>query len=435
MSQRPGGDSGRWPSPCPASPSTGGWTTGRRRCPSTRSEGNTNAYGETDISGADLDASADFSPSFRVGYSLEEQRIYVAVEVLDDRLHVSETGHQDTDALELYLAARPGAVPVYYLICPPGGGYGPGRPNPSVLVSGAGELPLDRSGSRGAVSREGGVTVYEWALQPLGDSLEDVVELRPGITLGFDVAAVDRDGSDDTAAWVSWTPPTRKFSGGGRIGGLVLARAGGDLGSVAVQVEDEGGEALAICSRGDTVQLAPGTYDQPLELIGHVTILGAGHDRTRVAGEAHWGLALRPFITYYEHRGEDLWAVHRPGVAMAGFTLDGGGDYPDRTAEEVSDLLAVVNAIGHRTLGTYATAEDAATVRDLLEARRGPRHAPAQALWLLPPAEAPGATSGRTAFAVPLSGHHRRRPSRRLARRICRSTCRARSPTPTAPPT
>ena len=104
----------------------------------------------------------------------------MAVEVLDDRVHVSETGHQDTDALELYLAGRPGARPVYYLICPPGGGYGPGRPNPSVLVSGAGELPLDQSGSRGAVSREGGVTVYEWALEPLGDSLEDVVELRPG---------------------------------------------------------------------------------------------------------------------------------------------------------------------------------------------------------------------------------------------------------------
>ena len=120
-------------------------------------------------------------------------------------------------------------------------------------------------------------------------------------------------------------------------------------------------EALVIGSPGDTVQLAPGTYDQPLELIPHVTILGAGAGRTRVAGEAHWGLALRPFITYYGGRGEDMWAVHRPGVTMAGFTFDGGGEYPDRPAEEVSDLLAVVTAIGHRTLGTYATAEDVAT--------------------------------------------------------------------------
>ncbi len=428
---------------------------------------NTNAYGETDISGADLDASLDFSPSFRAGYSLEEQRVYVAVEVRDDSVHARQTGHQDTDALEIYLAARPGAEPVYYVLCPPGGAYGPGRPNPSVLVPALGEMPLDRSGSRGAVGREGGTTIYEWSLELLGDSLEDLVELRPGMTLGFDVAAVDQDSETGTAAWVSWTPPTRKFSGGGRIGGLVLGRGGGDLGAVTLRVQDEAGEALAgawfelwqdetkvtaaltdargrssaavpegtyeirvaghgfhtqvlerrvardtpvdldvvlkdlgtrfhvdddaspggdgsearpfatiaaalaICSPGDTVQLAPGTYHQPLELIPHVTILGAGHDRTRVAGEAHWGLGLRPLITYYGGRGEDMWAVHRPGVTMAGFTLDGGGEYPDRTAEEVSDLLAVVTAIGHRTLGTYATEEDAAVVRELLEARPG----------------------------------------------------------------
>ena len=328
-------------------------------------------------------------------------------------------------------------------------------------------MPLDRSGSRGAVGREGDVTVYEWALEPIGDSLDDLVELRPGMTLGFDVAAVDQDSETDTAAWISWTPPTRKFSGGGRIGGLVLGLGTGGLGSVAARVRDEDGEALAgawfelwqdglkvtaaltdsggrssamvpegnyeirtaahgfhtrilerriargarvdldlvledlgtrfhvaapaapggdgsearpfatiaaalaICSPGDTVQLAPGTYDQPLELIPHVTILGAGADRTRVSGEAHWGLGLRSFITYYGGRGEDMWAVHRPGVTMAGFTFDGGGEYPDRPAGEVSDLLAVVTAIGHRTLGTYATAEDAAAVRELLQARPG----------------------------------------------------------------
>ena len=201
---------------------------------------NTDAYGPTDISGADLDASLDFSPSFRAGYNPEEQRIYVAVEVRDDSVHARETGHQDTDALEIYLAARPGAEPVYYVLCPPGGAYGPGRPNPSVLVPGLGEMPLDRSGSRAAVGREGGTTVYEWAVEPVGDSLEDVVELRPGMVLGFDVAAVDQDSETDTAAWISWTPPTRKFSGGGRIGGLVLGRAGGDLGSVAVQGRGRG---------------------------------------------------------------------------------------------------------------------------------------------------------------------------------------------------
>ena len=78
-----------------------------------------------------------------------------------------------------------------------------------------------------------------------GRCFEDLVELRPGMVLGFDVAAVDQDSETDTAAWISWTPPTRKFSGGGRIGGLVLGEGGGDLGPVAVRVEDESGRALA----------------------------------------------------------------------------------------------------------------------------------------------------------------------------------------------
>ena len=83
------------------------------------------------------------------------------------------------------------------MLCPPGGAYGPGRPNPSVLVPGLGVMPLDRSGSRAAVGREGGTTIYEWALEPVGDSLVDLVELRPGMTLGFDVAAVDQDSETD----------------------------------------------------------------------------------------------------------------------------------------------------------------------------------------------------------------------------------------------
>ena len=47
---------------------------------------NTNAYGPTDLTGTRLDSSADFSPHFRVGYSVQEQLVYVALEVRDDSL-------------------------------------------------------------------------------------------------------------------------------------------------------------------------------------------------------------------------------------------------------------------------------------------------------------------------------------------------------------
>ena len=50
---------------------------------------NTDVYGSTDLSGTDLDISTDFSPSFRVGYSVEAQKIYVAMEHRDDRVQVA----------------------------------------------------------------------------------------------------------------------------------------------------------------------------------------------------------------------------------------------------------------------------------------------------------------------------------------------------------
>ena len=304
------------------------------------------------------------------------------------------------------------------------------------------------------------------------------------MTLGFDVVAVDRDTADDTAAWISWTPPTGKQAGGDRIGRLVLAEGGGAFGSTAVRVHDYRGEpfagawfelwqdgikmwaattdsvgqstalvpagryearvasrgyrtriaqqevlaggtvaldvsmedlgtrfhvndqassggdgstqrpfrmiaeALAECSPGDTVQLAPGTYDQPLELIGDVTLLGAGVEKTRVVGEAHWGLALRPFISYFERGDESLGPVYLPNVVMKDFALVGDGRYPTRSAQEVSDLLAAVIAIGHRWLGTHATADDVATVRALLE--RNPELAKARILT--PDADTAGST-------------------------------------------
>ena len=62
---------------------------------------NTDAYGATDLSGTDLETSADFSPEFMVGYNLQEQLIYVAVRARDDQV-VAGIGIEETDACEIY---------------------------------------------------------------------------------------------------------------------------------------------------------------------------------------------------------------------------------------------------------------------------------------------------------------------------------------------
>ncbi len=113
-------------------------------------------------------------------------------------------------------------------------------------------------------------------------------------------------------------------------------------------------QALNAVSYGDTVQLGPGVYRRPVELVSGVTILGAGPGRTRVTGEAHWGLAQRPFIQYYN----GLWAVKLRDVVMDGFTLEEGERYPARPAREVSDGLALAMAVN---------AADAASVEAILE--------------------------------------------------------------------
>ena len=106
-------------------------------------------------------------------------------------------------------------------------------------------------------------------------------------------------------------------------------------------------EALNASSKSDTIRLAPGTYSQPLDLVSGVTLLGAGADRTRITGEAHFGLALRPFIQYFERPGkeEGLSSVWLRDVVMEHFTLDGGEQYPSRPAAEVAAQLALAMAV------------------------------------------------------------------------------------------
>ena len=59
-------------------------------------------YGPTDVDLADLTTSKDLSPSFMVGYSAQENLIYVAAIVRDD-IHTVNRGGENTDAMEIYL--------------------------------------------------------------------------------------------------------------------------------------------------------------------------------------------------------------------------------------------------------------------------------------------------------------------------------------------
>ena len=424
-------------------------------------------YGPTDVDGTDLDNSTDLSPEFRVGYSLKEQVIYVAIRVRDDRIRVGGWS-VNTDACEVYLGR--GSLPFQYVLCPEGGSYRGGS-NPTLIHDELGnDLSIDVTRSRGAFGRVGDVTVYEWALELLGTSLEHYLPLDRGMVIDFDVVAVDKDTEDGNPAYVSWNmiPPrgASKLRDPDLQGKLVLVKSIADLpdvtvlsepatGSIKGQIlreEDgrrfghamvelrrdtlvhrfdtgadgsfqlsklpgvytitasgrgslpetfelqvkigeevavslsladrgtlfhadpdtpqdkvaDGGygaasrpfqtiqEGLDVASYGDTIRLAPGTYRQPAELISGVTLIGSGENETRVIGEAHFGLAIRPFISYYQPPGAEteMSTVTLRDVVMKDFTFDGGEEYPPRSAEDVSDLLALVMAANRRDVAS-----------------------------------------------------------------------------------
>ena len=193
---------------------------------------NTNVYGSTDLSGTDLDASTDFSPSFRVGYNLREQRIYVAQQFRDDRVQVAQGNVRATDAGEINLGSAGNTPPYCYSLTPPGGGYFEAG-NPGVYSDNLDdELAATSIGVEAVFGREGDISVYEWSLPVLGASPDEAIPIAPGMDLPFDVVAVDNDGPGDTSAWITWNPNRAKHQLI-NVGRLVLAEAA--LGAVEVR--------------------------------------------------------------------------------------------------------------------------------------------------------------------------------------------------------
>ncbi len=125
------------------------------------------------------------------------------------------------------------------------------------------------------------------------------------------------------------------------------ARRGGD-GSFQAPLRTLG-QALRQRKLGDTVRLRPGRYDQPLELVDNVTILGSGSDWTVVTGAAYWGLAVAPFgevggVPAHVSMGDFALEGTVPAVATD-FAIDDPLTYPNYDAATLSVLLKIVGAI------------------------------------------------------------------------------------------
>ena len=170
----------------------------------------------------------DFSGWFRIGFSAEENALYVAVEMRDESVLIdsseSNTPWDVQDGCELYfdiLHQRRAKT------ISSGGIWGTAFRNLGENV-------------KVAVTREKNHHRYEWRVDVQGYG-DGEAHLSSGMILGLDIILVDKD-EDGSFAWVSWGMGSRKESHNENTGDIVLAGDSRKTGRIAGQVKWEGGQ-------------------------------------------------------------------------------------------------------------------------------------------------------------------------------------------------
>ena len=182
----------------------------------------------------------DLQGQFVVGYNVDENALYLAVEVRDQSM-VLEAEHLDwntVDGCEVYVDVvhEEGETQL--------GQYHIWSSTPGVF-NGFGDIyGAARQGDfRAAAQRRGGMHFYEWRID-IGAKMQGQVHLQPGATIGVDVALQDKD-EDGTYTYMDWG-----FVDGGGFtstgtGDVVLLEEVGGTGELRGRLVREDGTAAA----------------------------------------------------------------------------------------------------------------------------------------------------------------------------------------------
>jgi tetratricopeptide (TPR) repeat protein len=179
--------------------------------------------------------SADFQGSFRIGYSEEENALYIAVEALDQSIVVDTASAAVWDAqdgCEIYINV------VHDRENAPGGQYFVRGESLGMFGS---QARMDDFAA--AVQRDARSHSYEWRID-VERRTEGKVRLRGGMSLGVDVVLCDRDG-DGSFSWVAWGPGAEKHTYSTRHGDVVLVADRTRTGTVSGQATWASGQPAA----------------------------------------------------------------------------------------------------------------------------------------------------------------------------------------------
>lgn len=188
-------------------------------------------------SGGSPQDAEDLEGSFRIGYSVEDNALYLAVSVRDGSTVIDPDIARawERDGCEVYVdpdhQEKPRNIGQYYV-----------RGDTPGVNDWRTDTTLDDV--QAAVQRQAQVHRYEWRID-IGRKTGEQVHLRAGMTLGLDIALNDRD-ADGSYTWVSWGSLVNKFSTD-RLGDVVLVEPDAPRGTLTGQVAGEDGEALERC--------------------------------------------------------------------------------------------------------------------------------------------------------------------------------------------
>ena len=174
----------------------------------------------------------DFEGDFRIGYSARENALYLALTMRDESIVADPAVQGEWDAQD--------GCEVYVDVGHEEGSRPIGQYNMHGSIPGIWDIGVALEEMSAAVQRTARFHYYEWRID-IGRKTGGEVRLRPGMSLGVDVALIDRD-ADGSFSWMTWGPPVSKFSAN-KLGDVVLVGEKGEWGLVKGRLIGEDGEA------------------------------------------------------------------------------------------------------------------------------------------------------------------------------------------------
>lgn len=176
----------------------------------------------------------DLTAEFIAGYNIARNMLYVAVMVTDDKTYAAfpiEDGNSwVNDRVEIYIDGdnSKSDVNYTYITAQQYDVYGPAEQKIKFkggerLLLNFGVWPEDRPEFVAGVKRTGTKTIYEVGIAVFEKFDTKRAILKPGVTIGFDMAIVDNDdGTDAHSTFFFWTEGPGKFKDETQFGEMVF---------------------------------------------------------------------------------------------------------------------------------------------------------------------------------------------------------------------